>query len=169
VKRHVEKERLRFITLFREPADRFLRYDLRGIAIGGANGVAIPKEVDRVMVIGEGDVLRGKPVIESVIVRLRLRGFFETTVQMPFAGEAGFIARAAQQGGNGQFLAPQVHRRHLRNPVGDTSAGGNPPGQQAGSPRRTIRAGGVTVGEPHALPGELIEIWRAKDLVAKAM
>ncbi len=53
---------------------------------------------------GQGVVLRGEPVFEAVVGRLRLARQVEHAVQVPFADVGRGVAGPLQQGGDGDLL-----------------------------------------------------------------
>ena len=62
-------------------------------------------------------VMRRKPMIEAVIVRLWLCRLVEFAIHVPFAHVAGRIARLLQQFRDRDLALPHMHWRIFRDPV----------------------------------------------------
>jgi len=63
------------------------------------------------VVIGQGVVLCAEPVVEAVVVGLRLnRWFVEGAIQMPLANVGSAVTGTAEERGDGDFAGAEVHR-----------------------------------------------------------
>jgi hypothetical protein len=106
--------------------------------------------------------------IEPVMLGQRER----RSAQMPFADTGRVVTGLAQRLGDRDLLQRQSAQEPglaqtglrvpppVRRPVGHQQTRGVFPGQDRGSRRRTNRAGGIRVGEPHALGGQPIDVRR---------
>ena len=97
--------------------------------------LAVADEVRRILVARPRVVLRAHPVVEAVIPRLRLVRLVEAAVEMPLADVARRIAGLFEERRDRDFVARQVHRVPLGNPVVNADAAGRPASHQPG-PRR---------------------------------
>ena len=84
-------------ALLTEPADGFVHDQVGRIAVELADGLAVAGEVVRIEVAGDGIVLRGEPMLEAMVTRLRLRRLVELAVHVPLAAVAGRIAGPLQE------------------------------------------------------------------------
>ena len=91
MKTHIEEEGFGLLTSSK-PALRLISHEVCGVAGQFADRSAVADEVVGIVMVRVGVVLRGEPVIETVIVGLRLSGLVEFSVHVPFAYMAGGVA-----------------------------------------------------------------------------
>ena len=168
VKTDKQEERLVWITLVGKPSHRFLRDQVGGVALQRADVPAVADEIDRIAVVRQRVVLRGEPVIEAMVGRLRLRRSIELTVEVPLARMARVVAGLTQNRGDRDFGATHMHRRQHRNPVVDADAKRRSPGHQPRARRRTVGRRGVARRQLESLSRKSIETWRGNAGVAVA-
>ena len=154
----VEEEWFLRVPFFLQPTDAFFHHQWRGIPLQFANFLAIAYEVARVAVIGGCVVLGGHPVVEAVGVGLRLVLAVELAVQVPFPDVAGVVALFLQELGRSDLAGSQVDLVSPGYPAPDAVAVRRPACQDGGTGGRTYPAGGVALGETHALLGKLVEM-----------
>ena len=111
--------------------NRLVGHDLCRETIDWSGGDAVSDEVVGIPMIRERVVLGGEPVIETMIVRLRLPGQVESPVQVPLANVRGGVPDVLKQLGNGDLLGRYVHGREHRYPIAYPDAGGCAPSHQA--------------------------------------
>ena len=70
---------------------------------------AVAHEIPWVAMIGQPVILHREPVVESVIIGLRLTWKIKPTIKMPLAGVRGIVASISQNGGNGDLILGHVH------------------------------------------------------------
>ena len=90
--------------------DDFVGDNAGGEALQRADGRAVADEVPRVAMIGQRVVLGGEPVVEAVVIGLRLPRKIEPAIKMPLAGVRGVVAAISKDGGNGDFFLEHMHR-----------------------------------------------------------
>ena len=160
--------RRRRLAVLAQPPDGLAGHDLGGIPFELPDRLAVLHEVVGVVVVGQGVVLRGEPVVEAVVARLGLPGQFEAAVEVPLAHVAGGVAGPAQQRGHGDLLLAHVHGAERGDPVVDADAKRGAPGHQAGPGRRAVGRGGVAVGQAQPLARQLVDVGRLDHRVAIA-
>ncbi len=142
-----------------EPPHGLIGEQLAGVAFHRTQLDAVADEVEWVQVGRHGETRGGEPVVETVVVGLRLLAA-EPAVEVPLAEINGLVAGAAQQLGDGGFLDRQVDVAVRRDPVVDPDPARDAAGHEPGPGGRAHRRRGVGVGEAQPLGGEPVEIGR---------
>src|SRR5262245_10317137 len=96
VETDIQEEWLLGITKLLQPAECFAGDDMRRITFLLAHRLAVADKIAWVVVARNRVILRGKPVLKAVVLRLRLRRLVERPVEMPFANVAGRITGVFQ-------------------------------------------------------------------------
>ena len=78
-----------------------------GVALERADRCAVADEVPRVTMIGQRVVLGSKPVIETVIIGLRLAGYVEAAIHVPLANVRGIVSALAQNARDGDLTGKE--------------------------------------------------------------
>ncbi len=154
----VKEEGFLGIAFLLQPTDAFLHHQRCGIALQFSHFLAVAYEVARVAMVGRGVVLGGHPVVETVCVGLRLVLAVELAVEVPFSNMAGLVALFLQELGRSDLAASEVDLVSSRYPAPDAVAVGRPACEDRRTGGGTYPAGGIALGETHALLGELVEM-----------
>ena len=154
----VEEEGFLGIAFLLQPADAFLHHQRCGIALQLSHFLPVAYEVARVAMVGRGVVLGGHPVVEAVGVGLRLVLAVELAVEVPFSDMAGLVALFLQEFGRSDLAGSEVDLVSSRYPAPDAVAVGRPACEDRRAGGGTYPAGGIALGETHALLGELVEM-----------
>ena len=93
----IKKKGLRFVAKAGQPFHRFARNDAAGISGDWALRDSVSHEIVGIVMVRQGVVVHGEPVIETKIIGLRLAGQVEKTVEMPFPHLRRGVAGAFQQ------------------------------------------------------------------------
>ena len=72
-------------TLAPEPTEGFAGNNICSEPLDATDGVSIANKVPRIPMIGQAIVLRRKPMVKSMITRLRLTRQIEHPIEMPLA------------------------------------------------------------------------------------
>ena len=160
VKAHKQKKRLRLVAQIGQPVNRFVGHNLSRIAFDLSDRLAVSHKVNRVVMSRQRVILRRKPVIESMIRRLRLSRTVEIAVEMPFARVTRRITGSPQQRGDGDFRFRHVHRRIHRNPVVNADAIRSSTRHQPGPGRRTVRRRRVATRQPQTFGRKAVKVRR---------
>ena len=117
---------------------------------------------------GAGVVVRGEPVVITVVTRLRVIRVVELRFcqEMPFANVARFVTRAFEKLGIRDLARAQVSGVIAREVTPNAVAVRGAAGEDGGAGRRADTAGRVALIEFHALGGQLVEVRRLNERMA---
>ncbi|OPZ07740.1 MAG: hypothetical protein BWZ10_02774 [candidate division BRC1 bacterium ADurb.BinA364] len=150
-----------------QPLNGFVHDNGRRIALDLAAFHSVADEGRRIQMAGDGIVLGRQPIVEAVVVGLRLIAG-QAAVGSPLADETGVVARIAQHGADGALFALQMHRRI----VGDVGIDAEPERiatcQNARSRRRARSGRRIEIGKSNPFGRHAVDIRRRYAVAAVA-